>query len=306
MKPLVCAQRLFIISMATTWELCRDLCFGRGGPQAQKGGTIYPGMHSCTCQLRDSNPRGLVFWEPDRPSSPCPRPCERGGEQTITSRGLGRWAICRKELDKAWNLPSGGPASGALPPAWARLGAGAQLSVHPPLAPLGLTHARADSGGRARAWGLAGWDPRECIHSNQLSEDWVPVGPRLLLAGAGKHGGSSPAPSPALFMGSNNITPTLGQCGQIPARHRFPRSSQCQLGQPRCSRTGQRAWPGRTSSLCPSPGPSGVFWDTELRKAAQRAAPDAACLASNPCPLAQQCGALAKWFSLSKLHFLHP
>lgn len=306
MKPLLCEQSVLYHSHATAWELCRDLCFGRDGTQAQKGGIIYPEMHSCAWQFRDSNPRGLVFWEPDRPSSACPRSCEKGVEQTITSRGLGRWAICRKEPDKAWNLPSGDPASGALPPAWARLGAGAQMSVRPPLAPLGLTHVRADSGGRARAWGLAGWDPRECIHSNQLSEDWVPVGLRLLLAGAGSMEVPPPPPTPTLFMGSNNIAPTLGQCGQTPALHQPPRSSQCQVGQTGCSHTGQRAWPGRISSLFPSLGPSRLFWDTLLRKAAQTAALEAACLASNPQPLAWQCRALAKWLSLPKLYFLRP
>lgn len=39
-------------------------------------------------------------------------------------------------------------------------------------------------GAVAGAWGLEGWDPWECIHSNQLSEDGVPVGPRMLSAGA--------------------------------------------------------------------------------------------------------------------------
>ena len=67
---------------ATTWEPCCDLCFGKGSIQAQKGGTVYSGMHSCAWQLRDSHPRGLVFWEPDRPSSPHPRPCERREEQS--------------------------------------------------------------------------------------------------------------------------------------------------------------------------------------------------------------------------------
>ena len=100
------------------------------------------------------------------------------------SRGLGRWAICRKELDKAWAPPQQRHSLWGLAPAWARLGAGAQLSARPSLSPPGLMRVRADSGGCTRAWGLAGWDPRECIHSNRLSEDWVPVGPRLLSAGA--------------------------------------------------------------------------------------------------------------------------
>lgn len=87
------------------------------------------------------------------------------------------------------SLPSEGTASGALSPAWARLGAGAQLSVSPPRPPPGHTPVRVDSGDCTGARGLAGRDPRECIHSNQLSEDWVPMGLRLLSAGAGSHYG---------------------------------------------------------------------------------------------------------------------
>lgn len=42
-------------------------------------------------------------------------------------------------------------------------------------------------GAVAGAWGLEGWDPWDCIHSNQLSEDWVPVGPEDAVGWSVKH-----------------------------------------------------------------------------------------------------------------------
>lgn len=177
--------RSSVVSMATTWDPCCDLCLGKERIRAQKGA---PGTAGCTAvrgsgtgvgfegaSLSVAGPVGAEGSERRGSGGPSlPHPPTRPGQMG---------PVCRREPDKARPLPAEGAGSGAWPPAWARPGAGAQLSASPPPSPR-------TPAGRRRLWGppgaggLAGWDPRERSHSNQLSEDWVPVGPRLLLAGA--------------------------------------------------------------------------------------------------------------------------
>lgn len=138
------------------------------------------GASGCSA-ARGLHTQGACFPVPDRPPLPVPGLWARRPADGHIWRP-GRVGHVQKGARQS--LPSEGTASGALSPAWARLGAGAQLSVSPPRPPPGHTPVRVDSGDCPGARGLAGWDPRECIHSNQLSEDWVPMGPGLLSAGA--------------------------------------------------------------------------------------------------------------------------
>lgn len=143
-------------------------------------GKAEPGASGCSA-ARGLHTQGACFPVPDRPPLPVPGLWARRPADSHIWRP-GRVGHVQKGARQS--LPSEGTASGALSPAWARLGAGAQLSVSPPRPPPGHTPVRVDSGDCPGARGLAGRDPRECIHSNQLSEDWVPMGPGLLSAGA--------------------------------------------------------------------------------------------------------------------------
>lgn len=171
LKPPLCRyQFLYCFHGNNPGALLRPLPWEREGPGPERG-AVDPGTHSCARR----RPAGLPV---------CARPV---GEEVSGSPSArpGRWEARRQEPDKAGQLPAEGAASGAWPPAWARPGAGAQLSASPPPPPSPRTHAgKSRLWGLRGAWGLAGWDPRERIHSNELSEDWVPVGPRLLLARA--------------------------------------------------------------------------------------------------------------------------
>lgn len=154
----------------------------QGGFRLRK---VEPRTPGCTAVSGSTgvHTQGAALRVPSRPSCPCPRPVreEVHGLSHPKAPADGPFAG-RNQTKPSTSLGEAQPL--AWSPAWARLGTGAQLPVSPPRPPPGLVHVGADSGGCTGAWGLAGWGPRECIHSNHLSEDRVPVGPRLLSAGA--------------------------------------------------------------------------------------------------------------------------